>query len=149
MADPLTHTGHQAHEAAAGGTHHPAGDPIPAGHEAHAAHEVSHGEQHHPSSVPISSSSFIPYYGYPYYGSGYGYGYPYSRRSYDYGYDDLLDRYRTTPYRSPRFVAPDAPPRFVAPDGPDRRLTPKNIFRVINWPTLIAGLVIAALLFRK
>lgn len=133
MADPLTHTGHQAHEAAAGGTHHPAGDPIPVGHETHAAHEVSHGEQHHPSSLPISSSSFIPYYGYPYYGYGYGYG----RRSY--GYDDLLDRYRTTPYRSPRFVVPRAQPR----------LTPRNIFNTINWPTLIAGLVIAALLFRR
>lgn len=132
MADPLTHTAHQTHEVASGGIHHPAGGPIPAGHEAHAVHEVSHGEQHHPSSLPISSSSsFLPYY---------GYGYPY-RRSYGYGYDDLLDRYKTTPYRA-RFVDPRM---YPAP----QKLTPRNIFRSINWPTLIVGLGIAALLFAR
>ena len=129
MADPMTHTEHQTHEAAAGGTHHPAAEPIPAGHEAHAAHEVSHGQQHHPSSVTVSSS--IPHYGYPYY--GHGYGYPYPRRVYD---DNLLDRRRASPRRSQ--------PRAVSPPSKG----PKSFLGAINIPTLIVALVISALVLR-
>jgi len=141
MADPQTHTEHQTHEAVSGGGHHPAGDPIPAGHEAHAAHEVAHGEQHHPSVAPIVSS--IPYYGYgyPYYGRGYGYGY---RRPYDYGYNDLLDRYKRSPYgKKPRFIGPDEIKAAVAKA---EAVTPQNFFKRVNWPTVIAAVGILLLL---
>jgi len=145
MADPQTHTQHQTHEAVSGGVHHPGGQPIPAGHEVHAVHEVSHGEQHHPSVAPIVSSiSSIPYYGYgyPYYGRGYGYGY---RRPY--GYDDLLDRYKRSPYgKKPRFVGPDEIAAAIAKAKEEEAVTPQNIWKKINWPTVVATVSILLLL---
>jgi len=144
MADPQTHTQHQTHEAISGGGHHPAGDPVPVGHEAHATHEVAHGEQHHPSVAPIGSS--IPYYGYgyPYYGRGYGYGY---RRPYDYGYNDLLDRYKRSPYRKPRFVGPDE--IAAANARKEEEIAPKNVLRSINWPTVAAAVIILLLIHKR